>query len=111
MTDSEERIQNQCYTWFHNTFPELRGLLNYNHNNPKNRIDGARQRSLGLQKGRSDMVFYYMDRAVMIEFKTLTGKQQEVQKVWEDRVRSQGFQYHVIRDLETFKALINDCLI
>ena len=90
MNDSEERIQQQMFMWFHNTYPELRGLLCYNLNNSKNKIDGNKNKSLGLQAGRSDMVLYYQGKAVMIELKTPTGKQQPIQKKWEETIKNKG---------------------
>ena len=104
--ESEDKIQSDCYVWFHNTYPNLRGLLCYNLNNSKNRIDGARNKAKGLIAGRSDMVLYYNSNAFMIEFKTSDGSQSAGQKEWEALVKSQGFQYHIVRSLEEFKSLI-----
>jgi len=102
----EARIQQECYIWFHNTFPELRGCLCYNLNNSKNKIDGSRNKSLGLQKGRSDMVLYLNGKAIMVEFKTPTGKQSQAQKKWQKTIEGQGFKYMIIRSKEEFKILI-----
>ena len=104
--ESEDKIQSDCYVWFHNTYPNLRGLLCYNLNNSKNKIDGARNKAKGLIAGRSDMVLYYNSNAFMIEFKTSDGSQSQGQKEWEALVRSQGFQYHIVRSFEEFKSLI-----
>lgn len=102
----ESRLQQDCFVWFHNNYPLLRGLLCYNLNNSKNRIDGAINKSLGLQAGRSDMVFYYKGKTTMIEFKTEIGKQIDVQKQWQHLIEEHGFEYYLIRDIETFKKLI-----
>ena len=107
---SEDKIQSDCYVWFHNTYPHLRGLLCYNLNNSKNKIDGARNKAKGLIAGRSDMVLYYQSNAFMIEFKTSDGSQSAGQKEWEALVISQGFQYHIIRSLEKFQMLILNLL-
>jgi hypothetical protein len=103
---SEDKIQSDCYVWFHNTYPQHRGLLCYNLNNSKNKIDGARNKAKGLIAGRSDMVLYYDAKAFMIEFKTSDGVQSAGQKEWEALVRSNGFQYHIIRSLPEFQSLI-----
>jgi hypothetical protein len=103
---SEDKIQSDCYVWFHNTYPQHRGLLCYNLNNSKNKIDGARNKAKGLIAGRSDMVLYYQSNAIMIEFKTSDGVQSAGQKEWEALVRSNGFQYHIIRSLSEFQSLI-----
>lgn len=106
----ENRLHQECYIWYHNTFPNLRGLLCYNLNNSKNKIDGARNKSMGLQAGRSDMVFYYNGRAVMLECKVSDGRQSQGQKQWQELIESQGFEYHIFRDLETFKTIINETI-
>jgi hypothetical protein len=103
---SEEKIQGECYMWFHNTFPHLRGLLCYNLNNSRNKIDGNRNKALGLQKGRSDMVLYFDQVSYMMEFKTDEGKQTPDQKEWERIITEQGFTYTIIRDLDQFKEHI-----
>lgn len=103
---SEDKLHQDCYVWFHNTYPNLRGLLCYNLNNSKNKIDGARNKAKGLIAGRSDMVLYYDAKAIMIEFKTSDGVQSAGQKEWQSLVTSNGFQYHIIRSLPEFQSLI-----
>ena len=106
MKEAEDRIQANCYKWFYNTYPEYRGLLCYNLNNSDNAIQGNKNKAMGLQPGRSDMVLYIKGRAYMIEFKTPTGRQQTIQKDWMLKVMANGFEYHIVRDLEYFKQLI-----
>ena len=89
--EAEERIQTFCYMWFHNTFPEYRGLLCCNLNNSKNKIDGARNKGMGLQKGRSDLVLYWQAKAHHIEMKTPTGEQSLEQIEWQRKVEAQCF--------------------
>jgi len=103
---SEDKLHQDCYVWFHNTYPTMRGLLCYNLNNSKNKIDGARNKAKGLIAGRSDMVLYYQSNAFMIEFKTSDGVQSAGQKDWAALVTSNGFQYHIIRSLPEFQSLI-----
>jgi len=103
---SEDKIHQDCYVWFHNTYPHLRGLLCYNLNNSKNKIDGSRNKAKGLQPGRSDLVFYYSSTAYMIEMKTPDGSQDPAQKVWEAKIREQGFDYYICRSLTEFQSLI-----
>jgi len=102
----ENRLQQDCFIWFHNSMPSLRGLLCYNLNNSVNYISGAQNKTMGLQAGRSDLVFYYKGKAHMIELKTVTGTQKEVQKEWQKIIESQGFDYYIIRTLSDFTELI-----
>ena len=69
MDKNEGRIHQDCYVWFHNSYPQYRGLLCYNLNNSRDRIEGAKNRSKGVQPGRSDFVIYYHHEAFMIELK------------------------------------------
>ena len=103
---SESRIQQEIVLWFHNEYPSLRGCLAYNNNNSTGGYRGKVNKFLGVVKGRSDMVLYYLGRAFMIELKTASGKQSAAQVDWESLMRSQGFEYYVIRSLEDFQLLI-----
>ena len=106
MKKNEDKLQKECYVWFHNNYPELRNLLCYNLNNSKDAIAGARDRAMGLTKGRCDMVFYYNSTATMIEFKTETGRQTADQKEWQKDIENQGFTYVIVRNLKDFKKII-----
>lgn len=103
---SEDRLQYDCYTWFHSEFPELRGLLCYNLNNSRNKIQAMMDKGKGLQKGRADMVFYYKGVATMIEFKTPTGTQEPDQRIWQTKIEAAGFKYYLIKTLEDFQQII-----
>jgi hypothetical protein len=106
--ESEIKIQASCFLWHWNNYPNERGLLCYNLNNSANKIQGNQNKSLGLIKGRSDMVYYKSGKAIMIEFKNDNGKQLPEQKKWEELIINEGFQYHIIRSIEEFKTLIKN---
>lgn len=107
MNRTEDAFQSECYIWFHNTYPELRGLLCYNLNNSRNKISASINKAMGLQKGRADMVFYYQGNAYHIELKVTPNKQTKDQKEWQKVVEKQGFTYFVIFDsVDDFKKLI-----
>jgi len=105
---TESKLQTDCFKWAWNERPETRGLLCYNLNNSRNRIDGARNKALGLIAGRSDMVLYWQGRAVMLEFKQPGGIQSRKQKEWEQLVRAHGFDYHIIKDFNQFKEVVQN---
>jgi len=106
MDKNEGRIHQDCYVWFHNSFPELRGLLCYNLNNSRNGIAGARNRAKGVQAGRADFVLYWDSSAVMIEIKDGSGRRSAEQRAWQKVVESHGFQYSLCRTLEEFKEVV-----
>jgi hypothetical protein len=103
---SEDKLQSDCYRWFHATYPDLRGLLCYNLNNSKNKIRGMMDKGMGLQPGRSDLVFYYKGVAYMLEVKTEKGTQQQNQKLWEAKITQAGFSYKIFRSKEEFISII-----
>ena len=107
---SESKIQSDCVLWLWNKHPETRGLFCYNLNNSKNKIDGALNKAKGLIAGRSDTVFYWKSKAYMIEFKTETGVQNDKQIEWQNKIKSNGFEYHIIKNLENFKLLLTTIL-
>jgi len=103
---TEGRLQQECFMWAHNRYPETRQLLCYNLNNSKNKIDGNLNRAKGLIKGRADFTFYWNRTAYFIELKTATGTQSPDQKEFERIVTSAGFRYYIIRTLKEFQTLI-----
>ena len=104
--ETEARIQQECFQWHWNTYPNDRKRLFLIHNTPKNAIDGARLRSMGLLAGVSDMIFLRQNQPPLcIEFKTETGTQQAVQKDWQAIAESTGAEYVIIRSLSEFQAL------
>ena len=104
---SEDRIHQECYLWFHNTYPKYRGLLNYNLNNSANARAGKKNKEMGLQAGRSDFEFLWNKEVYFIEIKTETGYQSKVQKEWQVLAESQGFWYGIARNKETFIKIVN----
>jgi hypothetical protein len=105
---SEIKLQSTFFLWHWNNYPDERGLLCYNLNNSSNKIQGNQNKALGLIKGRSDMVYYKKGKAIMLEFKTETGTQSKDQKEWEQRIKSEGFEYRIIRNFEDFLSIINE---
>jgi len=104
---SEGRLQEDCFLWSWNELPETRGLICYNLSNSKNKIDGNLNKAKGLQKGRSDLVFYWNKKALMIELKEdIGGVQSKDQSKWQAIVEAQGFEYVICRTLEDFKNTI-----
>jgi hypothetical protein len=103
---TEDKLQYECYNWFHETYPEYRGLLCYNLNNSRNKIQGMMDKGKGLQKGRSDLVLYFAGTALHIELKVGTNKQSPDQIKWQGIIEKNGFKYVIIKDFDKFKEII-----
>lgn len=106
---SELRLQENCYLWFHNNYPSLRGLFFKIKNEGHNRITGAIDKATGLVPGVADMCFLVpYARPIFLEFKTEKGRQSPNQKNWEAKVKEAGYMYFVIRSFDQFKQIINE---
>lgn len=105
---TEARIQQECFQWHWNTYPNDRKRLFLIHNTPKNAIDGARLRGMGMVAGVSDLI-YLRDELppLCIEMKDETGKQSQAQKDWQKVAESVGCKYVIIRSLAEFQELFN----
>lgn len=104
---TESRIQSDIFVHHWNTYPGQRGLLFLVHNTPRNKLDGARLKAMGMVAGVSDLVFFAPDGQVFaIEVKTDTGRQQPVQKDWQRKVESVGIKYVIVRSVEDFEELV-----
>lgn len=106
---SELRLQQQCFIWFHNSFPEHRGRLFHNFQNPKSAIQGAQLKGLGLLSGVADFTLI-ANPMIYIELKTDKGFQSEAQKKFEQTVVSFGHKYYVCRTLSDFQRIITENL-
>jgi hypothetical protein len=103
---TEDKLQQDCFLWHNKEYPTKRGLLYHNFNNPRNAIQGAKLKSLGLVPGVADLTLLHNKKAYFFELKTSTGKQSPKQKKWEQTVKKDGFNYYIIRDIKRFKELI-----
>lgn len=107
MQSSEESLQSQCFMWHHNTHPHERGRLFMVHNTPRNKIDGARLKAMGMVAGVSDMIYLRPHRPPLcLEFKTETGRQSPAQIEWQKVAEANGCEYKIIRTFDEFKEAI-----
>tara|TARA_R110000851_G_scaffold332337_1_gene508162 strand:- start:4515 stop:4850 length:336 start_codon:yes stop_codon:yes gene_type:complete len=108
---SEDRLQIDCYMWFHNKYPNLRGLLFHVPNGgSRSKREGAKFKAMGVYPGVSDFLFIYDNKLYCIELKIQKGKQSKVQKKWEDTVLNEGCIYNIVRSQSEFEVLIESIL-
>jgi hypothetical protein len=112
MKKSEDKIQQECWKWFVNTYclkhHEPRLLMYSVPNDSANVTEQMRKKATGLLAGMSDMHIVFPNKLIYCEFKTPTGRQSDAQKDVENRVNKLGFEYWIVRDLETFKKLVEN---
>ena len=105
---TEDRLQQDIFIYHCNTYPCKRGLFFHNFNNPRNAIQGAKLKTLGLVSGVADMTLLHNGKTYFFELKTATGKQSKRQQEWERQVTSEKFNYYIIRTLEEFKEKLKE---
>lgn len=105
MAKTEKRIMQDCFVWFNNTYPHLRGLYFRIKNEGTNKISGAIDKATGVIPGVSDACLLppHMGNAVFIEYKTENGRVSKSQQEWAKRAVIAGYNYHVVTNLDEFK--------
>ena len=62
---------------------------------------------MGVVPGVADMMYLSDTGLIAIEFKTITGRQSDVQKRWQETIEAAGYRYYIIRSFEQFKETLN----
>jgi len=108
---TELRLQQECFMWFTNKYPSLRGLFFRIKNEGTNRISGAIGKATGIIPGVADSCLLIPNGpACFVEFKIPTGKQSKIQLEWGSKVDESGHLYFIIRTLDSFKKLCKNFL-
>lgn len=105
---SHDQLQAQCYQWFHNTYPEQRGLLHANANNSVNKIKGNQQKALGVVKGVLDIEYFRANRLYFFDIKVGKDRFSQAQREFMERVMAEGASCYAIRSLEEFQFFIRE---
>jgi len=104
---SEERIQQECYMWFNNDYPELRGLLFHVPNGgARAGKEGKKLKLVGVVPGVSDLILLYNSKPYCFELKNDYGRQSINQREWEKKVNKQNINYRIITSLKEFQFVI-----
>lgn len=107
---SEELLQAKAFMHVWNNYPETRGFVRYNFNNPKNAMQGAQLKALGLQPGVADHMLL-SSPMVWLECKLPNGKQSKAQKDFQNKVESKGHKYHIYTTVEEFVMYVKKYLL
>ncbi len=107
---SEDRLQQEIYRWFNNTYPSLRGLLFHCPNGgSRDKREAMKLKYMGVYPGVADLICL-VGGCSFIELKRPDGKggQSESQEDWEITVKRAGYEYVVLNDLEEVKEYIRE---
>ena len=72
----------------------------------RNAIEGANLKRSGVLAGVSDLIVIHNRKCYFIEVKQSKGKQTDYQKEFEEKVKAQGFEYHVVFSASEFLKII-----
>ncbi len=103
----EFKLQSQCFLHHWNNYPKERGLLFTVNNNASDSYQGAVMKAMGVVAGVSDMVYLHPAGAMLLEFKTPKGRQNDRQVWWQGQVEKAGYRYIIIRSFDDFTALLD----
>lgn len=114
-SDEEHRIQCSCVRWFNLKHRKLKGRLFAVPNGGKrDALTGAKLKAEGVVAGVADLILLVPNRfygALLVEMKTLTGRQSKSQKDWEQIITSEGdYKYVVCHSLDDFIREVDDYL-
>lgn len=106
-SDEEHRIQCSCVRWFNLKHRKLKGRLFAVPNGGKrDALTGAKLKAEGVVAGVADLILLVPNRfygALLVEMKTLTGRQSKSQKDWEQIITSErDYKYVVCHSLDDF---------
>lgn len=69
-------------------------------------------KSMGLRSGVSDLVVLLpQGRVIFLEVKNEKGRQSDMQKKFEEKVNSLGFDYHIVRSVEDVKVVLDGKMV
>jgi hypothetical protein len=106
---TEDKIQQEIIMYYRNTFQRVYKdclIFSIPNGGLRDKRTAMLMKSTGLLSGAADLVVIYFGTLVFVELKTETGIQSEEQKVFAQRVRDCGFDYHLVRSLLDFKLLL-----
>lgn len=113
--NEEHQIQCTCVRWFSYQYPELHGrLFAVPNGGRRDETTAAKLKAEGVVAGVADLILLRRNRdygALLIEMKTPTGRQSDLQKKWQFTLCSENeYKYVVCRSLDDFINEVNDYL-
>lgn len=113
--EEEHRIQCECVKYFALQYPSLRGrLFAVPNGGRRDKKTAAKLKAEGVVAGVADLILLKSNRdygALLIEMKTLKGRQRDSQKAWRNIVCADSeYKYVVCRSFDDFKREVDDYL-
>jgi hypothetical protein len=109
---TEAKVQQEMVVWFRNNYQRKgidKGII---FSVPNERAGGFMAMKdlllTGLLSGVSDLIVVLKNKVMFVEVKNEKGKQSPKQILFQQQVEKLGFEYHLVRNLESFKKIINE---
>jgi len=102
MKDTEDKIQQDIFMYLHNNFC-IGDKINVVFAVPNQ--NQYKLTKIGVVAGVSDLIYVTKDKVYFIEIKTENGKQSEKQKIFENKIKSLGYIYLIVRSLDDIKKI------
>jgi hypothetical protein len=105
MKGEEDKIQISCVKWFDLQYKRFSPLLYCNYNNPRNAIQGAKLKKMGMRKGIPDLFLAIptlIYNGLYIEMKTAKGVLSKEQKEYSVILKEAGYHWAICRSTEEF---------
>lgn len=103
---TEAKIQQEIIEWFRSNYYKKGVIFSV----PNERSGGYMAMKdlllTGLLSGVSDLIVVLKGRVIFVEVKNEIGKQSAKQKKFQTNIESLDFDYHLVRTLFEFKALL-----
>ena len=106
--NKEDALQAKIVVWFKNNY-QMHGkglIFSCPNGGTRNIVEAKKLKETGLMAGVSDLIVLLENKILFVELKIEKGIQSDAQRLFETRIINLGYEYHLIRDLETFKSLI-----
>lgn len=105
----EHNIQVACVNWFKATY-DRKGYVIFAVPNAaqRSRHLGRMMKDEGLLPGSPDLVIVTPYGVLFVELKTKTGRLQDTQKLFRDKVEKMGYRYIVCRSCPEFKLAVEN---
>ncbi len=114
MRHDESLTQQACVRWFRMQYPQYATLLFAVPNGgARNVVTASILKAEGVVAGVADLILLVpkgVSHGLCIEMKTGGGRQSVRQKAWQKSVTGQGYEYAVVRDVETFIKVVSGYL-
>lgn len=113
-SDNEHRLQAACVRWYRLQYPKMKhNLFAVPNGGKRDAVTASKLKEEGQLAGVADLILLKSNRfygALLIEMKTKTGRQSELQKEWQQKIINDGYKYVVVRSIEDFKRVVDQYL-